>query len=128
MLACTPPLKKAITTMKKDTVYTFLDKKEQEARRKKNERLRNALLAAIKECRTWVALPWAEMDQPLVKKVEAMEKEAEPLIEKQKHEPLSEAEAMRLDELIVLYQDVYYPFKQKIAPSVQRARFARKRN
>jgi hypothetical protein len=112
--------------MKKETVYKFLNKIEQEARRNKNEHLRKALIAAINECFTWVALPWAEMDQPVAKKVKAMNTEAEVLGKKKKQAPLSEAEEARLNELVALYQVVYHPFSQKIWPTVRRAQLERK--
>ncbi len=112
--------------MKKDTAYTFLSKMEQEALRNKNEPLRKALLDAIDECGTWVKLPWAEMAEPVTKKVEAMEKEADPLIEKQKREPLTEAEEARLSELVALYGTVYHPFLHTIWPTVLRAQVERK--
>jgi hypothetical protein len=112
--------------MKKETVYTFLSKKEQEARTNKNEHLRKALLDAINECRTWVKLPWADIAEAVTKKVEATEKEAEPLIEKKKSEPLSEAEKARMNEVVALYQIVYHPFLQKIWPTVRRAQVERK--
>jgi hypothetical protein len=112
--------------MKKDTVYALLAKKEQEVHRNKNEHLRKVLLGAIEECGRWVMLPWADMAEPVKKKVEAMEKEAEPLIEKKHREPLSEAEEARLNELIALYQIVYHPFVQKIWPTVRRAQVERR--
>lgn len=108
--------------MKKETVYKFLNKIEQEARKNKNE----ALLDAIKECRSWVELPWAEMDQPVAKKVEMMNKEVEELDKKKKQAPLSEAEEARLNELVALYWVVYHPFWKKIWPTVRQAQLERK--
>lgn len=117
---------KGSTILKKDTVYTFLDKIEQEARKNENEHLREALLNALKECRTWIELPWAEMEQPLTKKVEEMNTEAEKLDKKKQQASLSEAEEARLHELAALYWIVYFPFRQKIWPTVRRARRERK--
>src|SRR5581483_5842975 len=103
--------------MKKETVYAFLNKKEQEVRRNKDEHLRKGLLEAIKECRMWVTRPWAEMDQPVAKKGESMEKEVEELNKKQLQAPHSEAEEARLNELATLYWEIYRPFWKKIWPT-----------
>ena len=111
--------------MKKETVYAFLDRKEQETRKIKDEQVRQSLLAAINECRTWVERPWADMYQPTAEKVKMMKQEAEVLAKKKQQEPLSEAEQARLAELNTLYEVVYQPFGQKIGPTVRRARAER---
>lgn len=113
--------------MKKETIYAFLDKKEQEVRKLEDQSHQPSLLEAISNCRTWVKRPWATMAEPVSKQVRVIQQEVVTLLEKEQREPLSQAEQIRQTELCLLYAIVYQPFQQKIYPTVLKARLERKK-
>ena len=106
--------------MKKDTVTTFLDKLEGQAKREKDEPLRGAKLNAVQQCRRWLNLTWADMLTPVSTKLNALTTEAKPLLEKENELSFSEEDATCLQRARAVYT-IYYQFYQKIYPTAHRA-------
>lgn len=107
--------------MKKVTLLTMLSRLEGRARNIKNEAEQAAQLTAIEECRAWVGLPWAEMEQPVLRKLQDMKSEGLPLIEKEEQNQLSLEEGIRLNELLAA-AFIYVQFLTRITPTALRAR------
>ncbi len=109
--------------MKKDTVYNWICIQRDRTRKEKNEALRNAKLAALRQCENWLfALTWAQMRAPVQKKREDIATEGLPLLTKQKEKPtsLTEEETNRLNALVA--SDVVYEmFENKITPTARSA-------
>lgn len=109
--------------MKKDTVYNWICIQRDRARKEKNETLRNAKLAALRQCENWLfSLTWAQMRAPVLKKREDIATEGLPLITKQKKDPtsLTEEDTNRLNELVVS-DEIYELFENKITPTARQA-------
>ena len=107
--------------MKKETVSKFLDKLERQARALQDEALRQDQLKAVRACRTWLELPWADMLAPVNAKLVAITTEARPLLAKEEQQqPLTENEVTALRNARNIY-GVYQQFHRKIYPAASRA-------
>jgi hypothetical protein len=114
--------------MKKETVATFLDKLERQAKRVQNEVLRQAQVNAINQCRNWLlSITWADMLVPVNGMLKAITDEAQPLIERERQkQAMNEQEQKRLQGMRDIYA-IYYQFYQKIYPTAHRAEVSRHR-
>jgi hypothetical protein len=107
--------------MKKETVIKHLDILERKAKRVQNEKMRQALMNAVNQCRQWLTLNWADMLTPVDAKLTALAAEAQPLIEKERQkQAMTEEEQLHLRNTRDIYA-IYYAFYQKIYPTAHRA-------
>ena len=107
--------------MKKETVTKLLGKLERQAKALQDEALRQDQLQAVKICRTWLELPWADMLAPVNAKLVAITTEARPLLLKEeRQQPLAEDEVTRLRNARNIY-GVYQQFHRKIYSTASRA-------
>lgn len=107
--------------MKKDTVETFLEKLERQAKRVQHEEARRDQVNAVKQCGQWLALAWADMLPAVNTRLEGLTTQAQPLLEKEKQkQPMDEQEQEQLQGMRDVYA-IYNAFRQKIYPTAHRA-------